>query len=578
MPFDRRNANLLWSSILVETCHRAGARVAVVCPGSRSGPLAIAFASSHARGEIETISVLDERSAAFLALGMAKKSGRPVIVVCSSGTAGANFLPAAIEAQHARVPLLLLSADRPPELRDCHAGQAIDQAKLFGSAVNGYAELALPEARLEMLQYLRQSVLQAIAKTQLPVPGPVHLNVPFREPLAPLPEDLPPLALDEGFWAGVAPPVLPRQHAVIPWQTWQACPRGVIVAGPAAPTDPNTYCRAVARLAACLGWPVLADGLSPLRNWADFNPHLIATYDLALRDLKLADTLACDLVLQIGPLPTSKALRACLARWQPQRWTVAPAADNFDPLHGHTQHLTTTAIDLATSLLPAPIARPSDYLRTWLQLEAKLQRAIDATFAASTFAPSPLEAKIARVLGRSLPPRTPLIVANSMPVRDIESFWPPNVRRIPVYCNRGANGIDGTLSTALGVAWGSRAVLVTGDLALLHDTNGFLVARQLRGHLTIVLIDNNGGGIFNQLPIAAYDPPFEALFATPQNIDFAHLTQTYGIPTTCVASWEHLAACLQKLPTTGMRLLKLACDRQADARWRQEILPKLAAT
>lgn len=577
MFIDRRNANLLWSSVLVETCRRGGVRAAVICPGSRSGPLAIAFAESHARGGIEAISVLDERSAAFLALGLAKRSGRPAVAVCSSGTAGANFFPAAIEARHSRVPLLLLSADRPPELRDCHAGQAIDQSKLFGSTVNWYAELALPAARLELLRYLRQTVLQAIARAQLPVPGPVHLNVPFRDPLAPLPEVLPPLDLDAQFFASVGRPIAPQQRATGPWEALQSCARGAIIAGTAAPLDPEAYCRAVARLAAYLGWPVLADGLSPLRSWASLNPNLVTTYDLALREPQLAETLACDRVLQLGPLPTSKVLRAWLGRWQPQRWTVAPATDNFDPLHGPTQHLSATVVELAADL-PATVATSSDYLKTWLQLESKLRAAVTATLGTQPFEPHPLEAKVPWLLGRALPPGTPLFVANSMPVRDVESFWPPGDRHISIYCNRGANGIDGTLSTALGLAWGDRAVLLTGDLALLHDTNGFLIAKQLRGHLTIVLVDNNGGGIFNHLPIAAYNPPFEAFFATPQNIDFVRLCETYDIPAIRIASWEQLAGCLQELPASGVRLLVVSCDRHADARWRREHLPRFAAS
>ena len=583
MFVDDRNTNLLWSSILVETCRRAGVGAAVICPGSRSGPLAIAFARRHAAGELEAISVLDERSAAFLALGMAKRSGKPVAVVCSSGTAGANFFPAAIEARHSRVPLLLLTADRPPELRDCHAGQTIDQGKLFGDYVNWHVELTLPKARLGLLRYLRQTLLQAITRTQLPVPGPVHLNIPFRRPLAPTPDNISTdmlvlasaLARDESFFTSIAPPIVPRQEVAAPWEHWRACERGAIIVGAAAPADPDTYCQAVARLATHLGWPVLADAISPLRNWADCNPNLIASYDLALRDSEIAKQLTPECILQLGPLPTSKILRAWLSHGQLERWTIAPVVENFDPLHGPTQHLPVAIVDLVADL-PTIAAAPSSYLQAWLDLEDKLQGAIAARLSASSFNPKPLEAKVAWMLGHILPPETPLMVANSTPVRDMENFWPLGKGHNPIYCNRGANGIDGTLSTALGVAWGNRAVLLTGDLALLHDTNGCLIAKRLRGHLTIVLVNNDGGGIFGLLPIADYDPPFEEFFATPQALDFAKLCKVYNIAYERIASWEHLEKSMQVLPNEGVRLLEIACDRQIDARWRKEQLPKLA--
>lgn len=567
----------------METCRRAGVRVAVICPGSRSGPLAIAFARCDAAEELEAISVLDERSAAFLALGIAKQTQQPVAIVCSSGTAGANFFPAVIEARHSRVPLLLLTADRPPELRDCHAGQAIDQGKLFGGYASWYTELALPEAHLDLLRYLRQTVLRAVERSQLPVPGPVHINIPFRDPLAPLPQEssaevlrlASALVQDEAFFAHVAPPAIPQRDVKVPWEHWRACERGAIIAGVAAPADPDAYCRAVARLATHLGWPVLADALSPLRNWADCNPNLISSYDLALRNAELAEELAPDCVLQLGPLPTSKVLRAWLARQQSEHWTLDPAADNFDPLHGPVQHLPVAIADLVADL-PGIATVPADYLRAWLDAESQLQKVLTLQLAKSRLTAQFLEAEVPWLLGQMLPAETPLIVANSMPVRDMECFWPPGNGHHPVYCNRGANGIDGTLSTALGIAWGNRAVLLTGDLALLHDTNGFLSAKRLQGHLTIVLINNNGGGIFGMLPIADFDPPFEEFFATPQEVDFAKLCATYEVAYERAGERQHLETLVHNLPATGVRLIEIACDRQANARWRKQQLPRFA--
>ncbi len=278
---DFRNTNTLWCSVLVETLVRMGLRQVVTAPGSRSTPLTTAFAR-HPR--IEAVPVLDERSAAFFALGLARQHCRPTALVCTSGTAAANFLPAVIEAHESGVPLLVFTADRPPEMRACASGQTIDQQKLYGDYVTFYHELAVPEAAVERLRYVRQTVVHAFERTQHPFAGPVHLNVPFRDPLAPVTDGLASKLrrrLDpETFFAAVAPP----RRATVPRVAFRpsAEARGLIVAGPTQPADPAAYAKAVSRLAARLGWPVLADGLTPLRGRADPNGLLIQHYDAVL--------------------------------------------------------------------------------------------------------------------------------------------------------------------------------------------------------------------------------------------------------------------------------------------------------
>lgn len=295
MPIDFRNTNTVWASILVETLQKLGLKTAVICPGSRSTPLAIAFAQHD---QIEAIPILDERSAAFFALGVAKATGRPVVLVCTSGTAGANFYPAVIEAKESRVPLLVLTADRPPEMRDCHSGQTIDQLKLYGNYPNWQTELAVPSLELAMLNYLRQTVIHAWERVLFPTPGAVHLNIPFKDPLAPLKQgdtsqltDI--LQLDH-FFAIFNYNASPRAFNQSPqflsyWQEWQNCQQGIIIAGSAQPQEAEKYCQAIASLSATLNLPVLAEGLSPVRNYAKLNPHLISTYDLILRNRELAD-------------------------------------------------------------------------------------------------------------------------------------------------------------------------------------------------------------------------------------------------------------------------------------------------
>ena len=275
MPIDFRNTNTLWASILAETLKRLGLTTAIICPGSRSTPLAVAFAQQK---QIEAIPVLDERSAGFFALGIARTTKRPVVLVCTSGTAGANFYPAVIEARESRIPLLILTADRPPELRDCHSGQTIDQLKLYGNYPNWQAEIAVPSLEIGMLKYLRQTLIHAWERSQFPVGGVVHLNLPFRDPLAPLSQlgtdTIKSQLKEEDFFAHLS--IQSTRFRVpdspIPYQEWHSCAPGIIIAGLAQPQNPREYCCAIAHLSKTLGWPVLAEGLSPVRNYANLNP------------------------------------------------------------------------------------------------------------------------------------------------------------------------------------------------------------------------------------------------------------------------------------------------------------------
>ncbi|MEH2285169.1 MAG: 2-succinyl-5-enolpyruvyl-6-hydroxy-3-cyclohexene-1-carboxylic-acid synthase [Nostoc sp.] len=576
MPIAYRNVNQLWAYILTETLKRLGLTCAIICPGSRSTPLAIAFAQQAP--EIEAISILDERSAAFFALGQAKATGRTVVVVCTSGTAGANFYSAVIEASYSRVPLLILTTDRPPELRDCHSGQTVDQLRLYGNYPNWQTELALPSADLGMLAYLRQTVIHSWERSQTPTKGPVHLNIPFRDPLAPLPDgtDLSYLQSKfqpEDFFAGIANPCpIPHSPFPIP-QEWKECDRGIIIAGVAQPLQPQEYCRAIAQLSQTLKWPVLAEGLSPVRNYAELNPYLISTYDLILRNQQLAKQLAPEMVIQVGEMPTSKELRNWIDATQPRRWVIDNSDQNLDPLHGRTTHLRISVEDIKVE--ERNLSFSSDYGKKWCDAETQVRLVVDQTMGKID---EIIESKAAWLISQILPPGTPLFIANSMPVRDVEYFWKPNNLGVRSHFNRGANGIDGTLSTALGMAHRQQSsVMLTGDLALLHDTNGFLIRNKFVGHLTIVLINNNGGGIFEMLPIAKFDPPFEEFFGTPQDIDFAQLCATYNVQHELITSWQQLQQRLNLLPATGIRVLELQTNRKADAKWRQDNLRNFAA-
>ncbi len=570
-PLDYSNTNSLWCSVLAETLVRCGVTHAVISPGSRSAPLTFALARHPG---LAAIPVLDERSAGFFALGLAKQQHRPVVLVCTSGTAAANFLPAVVEAHESGVPLLVLTADRPPELRDCHSGQTIDQQKIYGAYTEFAHEVAVPEATRPMLRYLRQTVAHAVGRCLQPG-GPVHLNCPFRDPLPPVADKSTSSLrnrIGEDFFAELAPPVLPS-GGDLPAE-FPASARGLIVAGPAQPADPARYAAMVELLAHKTGWPVLADSLSPLRGFAAPGQPFVVNYDVLARKERWLRTMKPGFVLVLGGWPISKPLRAWLAGLDVPAWIVSESPRNQDALHVRARWVRASVESLAGRWPD----RPADgvYSTAWTGADDLVQTELELQMKRIRWM---FEGKVAWLLARHLPAKTPLVVANSMPVRDLEYFWQANITRCPVYFNRGANGIDGTLSTALGVAHGGSqpAVLLTGDLALLHDANGFLSAPKFRGGLTILLINNAGGGIFEHLPVANFNPPFEEFFATPQQVDFAKLAAAHGVEHVRVRDEAHLVKLVAKLPKRGIRVLEVRTDRKRDAAFRKELLAGLAA-
>ena len=576
MTLDFRNLNTLWASVLVETLYRCGLKYAIVCPGSRSAPLTIAFAQHP---HIEAIPVLDERSASFFALGLAKQTDRPVALVCTSGTAGANFYPAVIEARESRVPLLVLTADRPPELRDCNAGQAIDQQKLYGDFPSYYCELAIPELDIRLLQYLRQRIAQCYQHCIYPSRGAVHINVPLRDPLVPI-EDAKTLEFSKTVPIDFFDHLDHRPaetFKILDQSTVNAIAmlkgkRGIIIAGVAQPSDPKAYTDAIAQLSKALGFPMLAEALSPVRNTA--NPTVISTYDAILRNVERAIFLTPDVVIRIGEMPTSKILRQFLEQVQPETWIIDECDRSLDMLHGKTRTILATIKTIAHALQPTSDATDFTYCNHWLAAEHTTRSAMDAALDQES---ELFEGKAAWLLSQVLPDRSPLFVANSMPIRDLEYFWKPGDLHIQPYANRGANGIDGTLSTALGIAHRNQpTVMLTGDLSLLHDTNGFLIRQHFQGSLTIVLMNNDGGGIFGMLPVAQFDPPFEEFFSTPQHINFADLCKTYQVSHELIPDWSTLASRLGQLPASGIRVLEVKCDRTFDAAWRKKKLREFA--
>ncbi len=567
---DFRNANALWCSVLVETLVRCGLRSAVVSPGSRSTPLTFALA---AHPDVEAVPVLDERSAAFFALGQARQQHRPVVLVCTSGSAAANYLPAVIEAHESGVPLIVLSADRPPEMRDCASGQTIDQHKLFGRYASWYHELAVPDPRLERLHYLRQTVRQAW--TRATQGGVVQLNAPFRDPLPPIADDGATEALraqfpDTFFDQPEAPSMTPAGLVLHQRGTPS---RGVIVAGPAMPADEAAYVATVANLARKTGWPILADVLSPLRQHAPADVVVVSSYHAMLRNERVARDLTPRMVVAFESWPTSKVLREWLASSQAEMLMISPRCGSHDALHGKTREI--EAPIEALQIEGQPPVDPS-WAEAWRTAEAKMTAAFTTWFSAREAAL--FEGEVSWRLAQHLPDQTAVCVANSMPVRDLEYFWPTTNRGLQVFSSRGANGIDGTLSTAMGVAHdrSTPTVLLTGDLAFLHDSNGLQLAHALRGGLTVIVVNNDGGGIFGHLPVAKFDPPFERYFSTPQQVDLAALCAGHRVEHRLVTSREDLITVIGKLPTSGVRVIEVRTDRRADVATRKRLFRDLS--
>ncbi|HWF24057.1 MAG TPA: 2-succinyl-5-enolpyruvyl-6-hydroxy-3-cyclohexene-1-carboxylic-acid synthase [Solirubrobacteraceae bacterium] len=495
---------------LCDELARCGMRDACTSPGSRSTPIVLSLVRES---RIRCWSHIDERCAGFFALGAAKATGRPVGVTCTSGTAAANLTPAVIEAHEAGVPLIVLTSDRPPELRDVGAGQTIDQLKLYGDAVKWFFELGTHEANPERLRWIRTLACRAYWTAVDGRPGPVHLNVPLREPLV-LEEPLPP---DDSGRADERPYVVWRRPPAAGAEVLDDPPtRMMIVAGVASAGT------AVSAYAERFGVPLLADPLSGARSGG----AAIAHYDLILRDEPFAAAHRPGLILRIGDLPTSKPLRAWLAGLDVPQRALDPAGLWHDPAGVVSERL---AVDPAAALRSpeAPRADPAAaaWLGSWREADAAVAGAI-----AEVLGDELSEPLVAVKLAEWLGPKATLFVASSMPVRDVEEFFPAREDGPRVLSNRGANGIDGTVSAAFGTAAVSDGpvVLLIGDVALAHDIGGLLAARRLGLALTIVLLNNDGGGIFHFLPVAREQDAFEEHVATPHGLDFADAAALYG--------------------------------------------------
>ena len=577
--------NTLWAGAFADELARAGVCEVCLAPGSRSTPLALAFAH---HGGFRLRVHLDERSAGFFALGTGKASGVPAVVLTTSGTAAANLFPAVIEASQGETPLLVLTADRPHRMRDGDANQTIDQLRLFGPFVHEFFDVAPATAEGPALRHLRALAGRAVASAVGAPAGPVHLNFPLDLPLEPIVSAGLPMAsgdadpravlgrLESAPYVDVTPrrPQVSDSDLDLLEERLRAAHRPLLVAGPGADQEQGA---AASRFAAATGVPLLADPLSGARYRAAAVGRALGAYDLFLRDGLVRAALAPDLVIRVGRSPTSAVLLDYLDACGADMHAV------IDPSHRWKDHLA-----MATHVLRGDAADALDRLgeRTgsvpgeagwsglWSAVEDATTRAIVSALTGEVF-----EGQVARDVVEAVPSGGTLFVSNSMSVRDLDAFGGVRDQELRVLGNRGASGIDGIVSTALGVAAGARqpVVALLGDIALLHDGNGLLATREADARVVFVVVNNDGGGIFHFLPIREHEPHFTRLFATPHGIEPARLAALYDVPYQRVEPGAVGEAVRVALAGSGSRLLEVRSDREENRRRREAVVDAVRA-
>ncbi len=589
---DTGSLNLRWSERFVAALAEAGVRDAVIAPGSRSAPLAVAL---H-RSPIRTHVALDERAGAYFALGLAKASRRPAAVLCTSGTAAANFHPAILEAYHGRVPLIALTADRPPELHDIGAPQTIDQLKLYGGAVRAFFDAGPPAPGARMERYVGSLARRAVSSAWGPPAGPVHLNFPFREPLLP-----PATATDAASRGDVAPAdataadladSTPEEHEGAPpspraieraARFLRGRRRGLIVCGVCGPLDAGAdFPRAIAALSEATGYPILADPLSGARFDPAVRARALTAYDLFFRVPAFTALAKPEVVLHFGAAPTSKALSRFLAQSTGSAHIAVDAAGiSRDPNRMVARGERAAPAAFARALAEA-LTRGSEPLPAWRDLFARAEAAARTAVERRLRSDGDeiTEAGLFPALLRALPENTRLFVGNSMPVRDLDSFGSESEHPVHVLGNRGVNGIDGVVSTALGASAASDdpLLLVVGDLSFHHDLNALAALREGRARAVIVIVNNDGGGIFSFLPASEHADLFERYFGTPHGFDFRSAAELYGVP---YARPEGLRELVERsgqaLGSGESAVIEVRTDRLANVAHHRALLAEAAA-
>lgn len=540
----------------------------VISPGSRSTPLALLMEQHE---QIKTYLHVDERSAAFFALGIAKMKKRPVAILCTSGTAAANYYPAICEAFHSRVPLLVLTADRPHELRDVGAPQAMNQLNLYGSFVKQFMEMALPEAREPMYHYARMTVGRAIASASLEPKGPVHINFPLREPLIP---DFSLADLWEkgrGEYTGAVHQgnmTMASEYVSSLTERLSSMEKGLIVCGD--DSHPG-IAEPIIQFAAKTGYPILADPLSGLRSGEHDKSMVMDCYDTFLRNELLKDTWKPEVIIRFGGMPVSKALMQYIKKQKTAIHIVVDESGKWrDPALAATEVVCASDISFCKELTDNMQKREqNDWYGMWKHInDATKEKLREIETYETAF-----EGKVITDIVHVLPEEATLFASNSMPIRDTDTFFFTTDKRINVVANRGVNGIDGIISTALGASTVCEPlVLVIGDLSFYHDLNGLLAAKLYDLNITIVIVNNDGGGIFSFLPQYESKEHFESLFGTPLGLDYEHIVKMYGGSFARVNGWEAFREEVQKGTTErGLHVVEICTNRDENLKMHRDL-------
>ncbi|KAA9012668.1 2-succinyl-5-enolpyruvyl-6-hydroxy-3-cyclohexene-1-carboxylic-acid synthase [Niallia endozanthoxylica] len=560
---NHQEALTVYIASFVSELVQSGVTDVVVSPGSRSTPIAMVMAE-HPNLKLHIH--VDERSAGFFALGIAKATKRPTALLCTSGTAAANYFPAIVEANISRVPLVVLTADRPHELRDVGAPQSIDQIHLYGGHVKWFVEMAPPEASDEMVRYARMVCARAVATAALAPSGPVHLNFPLREPLIPLLENNQLFLQKErlnGYVKIQQPTVsLMKDEWDIYAELIESAERGIIICGQ---IEEDGFSEAVTAFAEKYQFPILADPLSQLRSGVHSGKAIIDTYDGFLRNERVKHMLKPDLIIRFGSMPVSKALTIFLKENHSARQLVIDGGMGWrDPALVSTEMVYCQETLFCEEVAKrAETKQESCYFLKWQKINTYTKELINTIDEAEELN----EGKLFHQLAELLPEEAAIFVGNSMPIRDLDSFYHFNQKSMKVVANRGANGIDGTVSTALGVGTIHQPLyLFLGDLTFFHDLNGLVAAKLQEVNITIILINNNGGGIFSFLPQSSHPKHFELLFGTPLDLDFSKAVEMFGGQFTSISNWEQFSqTLLQDRGKEGIRVIEIVTNREKNA-------------
>ncbi|MBD8037584.1 2-succinyl-5-enolpyruvyl-6-hydroxy-3-cyclohexene-1-carboxylic-acid synthase [Solibacillus sp. A46] len=540
---------------IVSALVASGVEKVVISPGSRSTPLAYAFASTK---ELEMHRQVDERAAAFYALGLAKATAKPVVLLCTSGTAAANYYPAIVEAKYARVPLIILTADRPHELREVGAPQTINQVRLYGENVKWSAEFPIPDNAPQTLPFIERHTVRAVNIATTAPFGPVHLNIPFREPLMiDFKEELP----KSSYIKSYTNELTPSKQAIAEFtHILERTTNGMIIIGELPlGTDTNHVWNFIREVK----WPVMIESLSNLRTEVpeDCQVYAISTYDALMKNERFKQNVRPQTVIRFGAQPVSKFLMQFIVQANPQSYIII----DEDPMYRDSTHMSTHFIHalpgewLSEIELQHSVAE-IEYVQFWKMADLLASDVIEKY---SDYADD--EGAMVQSLLANFEEEADIFVSSSMPIRDIDTFLLSTNRSVQIFANRGANGIDGVTSTALGFSNGRKmrkTYLLIGDLAFLHDTNAFIASRYQNCDLTVIVMNNDGGGIFSYLPQSKVEAHYEDLFGTPTELTFEQVASMYNMEYEKANTKAELINTLATNKQASLKLIEVFTDRE----------------